>query len=253
MTWWLRLFVVTLIGGIALGLPWWAWTVVPLVFLGLGYVRPPTPPERPPVEVPSPVRGRWQALNSPGSKVPSHGLRAYGQAYAMDMLHPRAPDASASIPWSGGRREPTEFACFGEPVLAVGDGTVVATSSGQRDHRSRESWPALLWMLVAEGFVRELGGVGFVLGNHVVVDHGDGTFAVYAHLQRGSVVPGVGDPVRAGDRLGLVGNSGNTTEPHLHLHLMDRAVPTAAAGVPFRWSDAEPPLPANDEVFVTSG
>ena len=168
-------------------------------------------------------------------------------------------------------RRPETFSSFGEPVLAVADGIVVHGSDRQRDHRSRESWPALAYMLTVEGAVRELGGARFVLGNHIVVDHGDGVYAAYAHLRRGSVRVAAGDRVEAGQHLADVGNSGNTTEPHLHVQLMDAPVVTAAAGVPFRWSDIEikpgdvdpaqvrkapsttiePGLPADGQVFTT--
>ncbi|WP_408003879.1 M23 family metallopeptidase [Puerhibacterium puerhi] len=61
--------------------------------------------------------------------------------------------------------------------------------------------------------MREVGGVRFVLGSHVVVDHGDGVWAVYAHLRRGSVRVAPGDVVAAGQQLGEVGSSGNTSDP----------------------------------------
>ena len=59
-------------------------------------------------------------------------------------------------------------------------------------------------------------------GNHVVLDLGNGEYALLAHLQRGSVRVEAGDRVRAGDVLGLTGNSGNSSEPHLHFHVQDR-------------------------------
>jgi murein DD-endopeptidase MepM/ murein hydrolase activator NlpD len=202
--------------------------------------------------------------------VPSHGIRAYGQTYAIDILHPRPPDAPAKLGWGVGMRRPEQFPTFGSPVLAVADGEVVRVSGRQRDHRSRESWWAIAYMMTVEGAVREIGGAGLVLGNHVVVDHGDGVYAAYAHLRRGSPLVGEGDRVQAGQQIAEVGNSGNTTEPHLHVQLMDRPVVTAAAGVPFRWRDIEivpdevdasysrgpvstaiePGLPANGQVFV---
>ena len=56
-------------------------------------------------------------------------------------------------------------------------------------------------------------------GNHVILDIGGGRFAFYAHLQPGSLRVKLGDKVRRGQVLGLVGNSGNSTEPHLHFHI----------------------------------
>jgi murein DD-endopeptidase MepM/ murein hydrolase activator NlpD len=62
-----------------------------------------------------------------------------------------------------------------------------------------------------------------LVGNSVVEDIGGGRFAVYAHLQHHGVAVHVGDRVRRGEVLGQVGNSGGSSEPHLHFHLMDAA------------------------------
>jgi murein DD-endopeptidase MepM/ murein hydrolase activator NlpD len=269
MSLWMKLFLVSLAVFVFFELPPLVELVTPFALLALAFVRP-APNGRDAQVVRAPVRGRWTALNSPATKVPSHGIKAYGQTYAIDILHPRPADAPASIGWGVGMRAATTFPTFGEPVLAVADGTVVHVSDGQRDHRSRQSWPALAYMMVVEGAVRELGGPRFVLGNHVVVRHDDGVFAAYAHLRRGSIGVAEGDTVAAGSQLAEVGNTGNTTEPHLHVQLMDRAHVTEAAGVPFRWSDVEitddvdrsftkapatdvePGLPANGQIFTVA-
>jgi murein DD-endopeptidase MepM/ murein hydrolase activator NlpD len=239
MSWWMRLFVLSVILFRFVALPEWVELLAPLLLLALSFVRPRGAPYREPEVVDPPVRGRWTALNSPATKVPSHGIRAYGQTYAIDILHPSPPDAPAKVGWGIGMRSPEGFSSFGAPVLAVADGVVAKVSGRQRDHRSRGSWPALAYMMTVEAMVREIGGAGLVLGNHVVVDHGDGVYAAYAHLRRGSPLVAEGDRVQAGQQLAEVGNSGNTTEPHLHVQLMDRPVVTAAAGVPFRWRDIE--------------
>jgi hypothetical protein len=70
-------------------------------------------------------------------------------------------------------------------------------------------------------------------GNYVVVDLGQGRFALYAHLQPGSLRVKVGDRVRTGDVLGLLGNTGNTDGPHLHFHVMDGPSPLTSDGLPF--------------------
>ena len=56
-------------------------------------------------------------------------------------------------------------------------------------------------------------------GNNVIMEIGDGLYAFYAHLQPGSLRVKVGDKVRRGQVLGLLGNSGNSSEPHLHFHI----------------------------------
>jgi murein DD-endopeptidase MepM/ murein hydrolase activator NlpD len=68
-------------------------------------------------------------------------------------------------------------------------------------------------------------------GNHVVMGTG-GTYALYAHLAPGSVAVTRGQQVRAGEVIGRVGHTGNSTAPHLHFQLMDSANPLQARGIP---------------------
>jgi hypothetical protein len=195
-------------------------------------------PGREPVVLRSPVEGRWVPVNSPADKVPSHGTHELGQSYAIDLVH--VPDGQ----WRATRRwplaaRPETFPSFGRAVVAPADGVVVQASGWQRDHWSRNSWPGIAYLLVEGMVFRQLLSVltlsagRFVVGNSVTLDLGGGVYAVFAHLRRGSVRVAKGDRVRAGDVLGEVGNSGNSSEPHLHFHLMDRPRPLAAAGLPF--------------------
>ncbi|WTG18765.1 M23 family metallopeptidase [Streptomyces decoyicus] len=199
------------------------------------------------VEVAAPVTGRWKALNSPADKVPSHGTRSYGQAYAIDIVAEPEPGARPGFGWWPLVRRNEDFPAFGAPLLAVADATVVRTDDRQRDHLSRTSWPAAIYMLAVEGAVRVLGGARRVVGNHVILDLGDGTYALYAHVRRGSLTVRTGDRVRAGQPLGQCGDSGNSSEPHVHFQLMDGEDPETATGVPFTWRGIG--VPANGELF----
>lgn len=221
------------------------------VYLRIGTVR------REPVTVSPPVLGRWVPVNSPANRVPSHGLHAYGQTYAIDLVY-EPPDQSrpgfASRPLT---RPPTDFPAFGQPVRAVANGVVVRVRHNKRDHRSRTSWLSMLFLIV-EGMLRELTGPGHILGNYVVVRIDDGVYAVFAHLQRGSAVVREGQEVRTGDRLASCGNSGNSSEPHLHFQLMDHPKVLLAAGLPFRFDDYDIGgrrhcgVPANSEPFTAA-
>jgi hypothetical protein len=195
------------------------------VYLRLGTVR------RPPVEVALPVSGRWLAFNSPADRVPSHHLHAYGQTYAIDLVHEPADGRRPGPAWWPPARRPGDFPGFGRPVLAPAAATVVRAHDRERDHWTRTSPLGLLY-LVAEGTVRELLGPGRILGNHVVLDLGGGVYAALAHLRRGSVLVRAGDRVAAGQPLAACGNSGNSTEPHLHFQLMDHPSVLLAAGLP---------------------
>jgi hypothetical protein len=109
---------------------------------------------------------------------------------------------------------------------------VVRAHSRRRDHRARSGWLSVVHLMVVESLVRQLGGARWLLGNHVVVRAGDGTHAVLAHLRRGSVLVARGDRVAAGQQVAECGNSGNSSEPHLHVQLTDSAWVAGSCGVP---------------------
>ncbi|MGW7294620.1 M23 family metallopeptidase [Streptomyces xiamenensis] len=202
----------------------------------------------PPVEVAPPVTGRWLAMNSPADKVPSHGTPAYGQSHAIDISREPADGSRPAFGWWPLSRPNRDFPAFGAPLLAVADGTVVSACDTQRDHRSRNSWPALVYLII-EGVFRDIAGPKRIIGNHVTIDLGGGRYALYAHLQRGSLRVREGDRVTAGQVLAACGNSGNTSEPHVHFQLMDDASPLHARGIPFTWTGVG--VPANNETFTS--
>ncbi|MFH8567836.1 M23 family metallopeptidase [Streptomyces sp. NPDC017993] len=254
-------FLAMVVAGFFVDYPyWWGWVPLGLWVLisfgGGGWAaraeaRGKAGPRTEPVEVGAPVDGRWKAMNSPADKVPSHGTRTYGQAYAIDIVAEPEPDSRPAFGWWPLARRNDDFPAFGAPLLAVADATVVVADDRQRDHLSRTSWFALVYFFAVEGLVRSLGGARRVVGNHVTLDLGDGTYALYAHARHGSLTIAPGDRVTAGQTLGQCGNSGNSTEPHVHFQLMDAVDLDAAAGVPFTWRGIG--VPRNEEIFVAGG
>jgi murein DD-endopeptidase MepM/ murein hydrolase activator NlpD len=76
-------------------------------------------------------------------------------------------------------------------------------------------------------------------GNRVIIDIGGGYYAFYAHLKPGGVKVKLGDKVKRGQVIGIVGNTGNSTEPHLHFHIADANSPLGSEGVPYRLDSFE--------------
>ncbi|MFI6121685.1 M23 family metallopeptidase [Streptomyces sp. NPDC051064] len=205
--------------------------------------------DRPAVEVGPPVTGRWTAVNSPADKVPSHGTHGYGQTYAIDIVAEPEEGGRPPFRWLWPVARPNrDFPAFDAPLVAVADGTVVHASDGQRDHLSRNSGPALAYLMLVEASVRDMTGAHRIVGNHVVLDLGDGTYAAYAHVRNGSLQVKAGDTVREGQVLARCGNSGNSTEPHVHFQLMDHPDLDVARGIPFTWRGVG--VPANGEAFT---
>ena len=246
-------FALVVIAAVTEVIPWWIALAIFAVAFG-SCLRLGTPLERAAVKVRPPVSGRWRAMNSPADRVPSHGVHAYGQTYAIDLVTDDGDRERPNGEWWPVTHSPDEFPAYGRDVLAPADGTVVRAHDSAWDHRSRSSWPAY-GLLLVEGSVRELGGPSRLLGNHVVVDLGGGVWALLAHLQHESVTVKPGDDVAAGEVIARCGNSGNSSEPHVHFQLMDHENALFADGVPFEFQyerEGETVLgvPGNDEVFV---
>ncbi len=106
------------------------------------------------------------------------------------------------------------YFCWDRPILSPADGTVAAAMADLPDQPIGGSDPQR------------------PAGNHVVLDLGGGEFAFLAHMRQGSVTVKAGDTVRAGQELGRCGNSGNTSEPHLHVHLQTSADLATGEGLP---------------------
>jgi murein DD-endopeptidase MepM/ murein hydrolase activator NlpD len=119
----------------------------------------------------------------------------------------------------GHRADPASYVIYGAPVFAVSHARVVEAVDGLPDSPPG-SLPVNIPLDQADG-------------NHVILDLGDGRFALYAHLKPRSVRVRTGERVSRGQILGLVGTSGNSSEPHLHFHVTDGPSALASNGVPY--------------------
>ncbi|MGY1747772.1 M23 family metallopeptidase [Modestobacter sp. SYSU DS0511] len=185
-----------------------------------------------------PFRGTWRAVNSPARRVPSHGSHLFATTYAIDFVAVAGQDTARTRDWRTAlaTEPPERFVAFGQPVLSPAAGRVVTVHDGEPDHAARRSAPARMSYALTQAS-RARGGAGALAGNHVVLAAGDGAFVVLAHLRAGSVGVRVGQHLEPGDPLGACGNSGNSTQPHVHLQVMDDADPFRARGVPMVFTD----------------
>lgn len=209
---------------------------LPLLAFGMAAAQLPRPTTAEPRPLAAPVRGRVRALNSPADRVPSHGTHGFAQTYAIDLVHEPEPGARPTFGGREAMRDPRAYPSFGRPVHAPADGTVVRAVDGARDHRCRSNRLGLLLMAL-EGVAFQLRGARGLMGNHLILRLSDDTHVAIAHLQRGSLRVDVGDEVRCGDVVAAVGNSGNSSEPHVHLQLMDGPRPASAVALPFGFTD----------------
>jgi hypothetical protein len=187
-----------------------------------------------------PFLQRWLVQNSPARRVPSHGTDRFGLRYAIDFVgvderHRTAP----SRDWRTvlATEPPERFFAFGRPILAPCDGTVVAAHDGEPDHAARRSQLALVPYALGQAS-RLRRGVNAVAGNHVIIaDRSSGAFVALVHLRAGSLRVGVGEEVVAGQQIAECGNSGNSTQPHVHVQATDSPELALAKAVPLAFRD----------------
>ena len=161
-----------------------------------------------------PFRGEWWVAWGGRTLGENHHAVNRAQRFANDLLMVKDGKTHA-----GDGKALTDYHCYGQPILAPAAGVVVTAVDSFPDQAIGSRDPAN------------------AAGNNVVIDHGNGEFALLAHLQPRSLKVKVGQKVKAGDVLGLAGNSGNTSEPHLHVHLMTGPRMDDADGLPMPFSD----------------
>jgi len=176
------------------------------------------------VAIAPPVKGNgWVVMNGCCDSITSHrgavmainGQLRVPERFAIDWL--KLDDTGRAF--SGDDSKLASYAYYGTEIHAVADGVVVNSYDG-----AEEQIPGA----DAKGITTE--NIG---GNMLVVDIGGGAYAFYAHMQRGSLRVMVGDHVTTGQVIGLLGNTGNSTAPHLHFHVMDGPSPLDSNGLPF--------------------
>jgi hypothetical protein len=180
---------------------------------------------RPPVLGP-PLKGRgWVAVNGCCLASGPHrsalqsvnGSLDNGQRFAIDWV--RLDDSDRFV--VGDPNVVKNWVGYDEPVFAVAGGVVVSTGDGLPDQPPGQlPDPPSITLETVDG-------------NHVVIDIGRGLFVFYAHLKKGSLTVRTGDRVPAGKELGRLGNSGNTSAPHLHLQVMNGPSPLGSTGLPY--------------------
>jgi murein DD-endopeptidase MepM/ murein hydrolase activator NlpD len=187
-----------------------------------------------PVLLPLPFQGTWIVENSPARRTPSHGTHAFGASHAIDFVKVHEGRTAPVRDWRTILTvEPVDrFYAFDQTIFAPVGGRVVSAQDGVPDLVARRSPLARIPYAVTQASRARQGARGLA-GNHIILDLGDGgPYLVVAHLRCGTVAVRPGEAVVAGRPIGRCGNSGNSTQPHVHLQVMDHADPFAAAGVP---------------------
>ena len=158
------------------------------------------------------------AIRHTRAALPINGRVRVSQRFAVDW---EQLDAQGRI-YAGPREMLQSYTIFGKPALAVANAVVTSLTDGFPE-QTPGKYPSDIALAAADG-------------NSVTLDLGDQRYALYAHLQPGSIKVHRGERVKLGQVIGLVGNSGNSVAPHLHFHVTDRPA-LGSNGLPYEISD----------------
>jgi hypothetical protein len=151
--------------------------------------------------------------------MPINGRIWLAQRFAVDW---EQLDSQGHI-YQGPQKKLESYTIFGKPVLAVADSVVVSVTDGLPE-QTPGTFPTNIPLDEADG-------------NSVMLDLGGQHYAVYAHMQPGSIKVHRGERVKLGQVIGLVGNTGNSVAPHLHFQVNDRPSSLASNGLPYEIRD----------------
>jgi hypothetical protein len=196
-----------------------------------------------PIIVAPPLRGTWIAGDSVNNLPDAAHRRAVivadghawlAQRYAIDWVQIQTVDSMATT-FEGAEDKNESYFCYNQPIYSVAAGKVVDMSDGMPENVPHSGAYA-----VPLDFNN-------AAGNHVVVEIAPHRYVLYAHMRPGTVQVKLGDRVHTGQILGRVGNTGSSTEPHLHMHIDDQPSFLAGNGVPYEFTEgqASGPVEAN--------
>ncbi len=176
----------------------------------------------PSVPMSLPCEGFWTVINGGLDMQSSHSWNLITQRYAYDLIiinkDGKKNDADAS--------KAENYYAFGQDVLAPAEGKVIKVQSYLRDYTYTGT-----------------GAINFrtrdMRGNYLIIRHADRVYSFMAHLQQNSCIVKPGDLVKQGQVIAKCGNSGHSTEPHLHFHLQDHPNFYLAVGLPILFKNME--------------
>ena len=178
-----------------------------------------------PVVIHSPLSGKnWLAANGPSNTsahrramLPVDGRPHIGQRYAIDWIQ-LGDDGKA---FTGDEHDNKSYHAYDQEIHAVADGKIVEVKDGLPENVPNSGKLAI--QITNDTLP----------GNRIIQEISEGHYAAYAHLRPGTIKVKVGDTVHAGDVIAHLGNTGNSSEPHLHFQVCDAPSFPASEGLPF--------------------
>ena len=179
-----------------------------------------------------PFEGEWTVVNGGVSKEYSHSWDINSQRYAYDFVILDNEGRS----YLGCQFDLHSYYCYEKDILAPGDGVVSCIGNSSKDS-----------MVLGNGMTDPL--INDLRGNYIIIKHDEFEYSLLAHLKPDSILVEVGQHIKRGEKIACCGNSGNTTEPHLHFQLQTEENWYDAIGVPISFEDVLVKAQENYEKF----
>ncbi|HEY2107191.1 MAG TPA: M23 family metallopeptidase [Candidatus Binataceae bacterium] len=176
-----------------------------------------------PVIIGPPLRGNnWLAANGPSNTsghrrafMVADGQMYFPERFAIDFVQLGADGKT----YAGDPKDNRSYHGYGADIIAVADGTIVDAKAGMQDNVPGSATGPITMATIG--------------GDYLIEDIGNGAFAFSAHLKTGTLKTYLGASVKRGQVLASLGNTGNSTEPHLHFHIISKPFPLAGRGIPY--------------------
>lgn len=193
---------------------------IPIIYIKHGF-RLPDRDYRSKINYSLPFEGEWTVINGGIEKEYSHSWNVPTQRYAYDfvMMNDEGKTYKGDNP-----ADIAAYECYGKNVLAPADGLIVKIGNECTDGK-----------IMLQGNVEMT--AEDIRGNYIVIEHTDKEYSFIGHMKPGSICVSVGDEVFAEQVIGKCGNTGNSSEPHIHFHVQDGPDFFTAAGVPITFRD----------------
>lgn len=189
--------------------------LLPYIYIVHGFRLPSKDNYRCKTEFILPFEGRWAVVNGSVEKTLSHSWGMLPQRYAYDFLILNEEGRS----FHDLETEAMNYYCYGQKVLAPADGVVVQASQRMSDSK-----------IYGDGKIDY--NIKDIRGNYIIIKHNKHEYSFIAHIKPGSILVKKGQEVRQGEEIARCGNSGNSSEPHIHFHVQDGKSVFSSAGLP---------------------
>lgn len=208
---------------------------IPYIYLRNRFRLPNISNYKPQVLYSLPFEGAWTVANGGTVKETSHSWNICPQRYAYDFF---IEENGQSFQGSG--KDVTDYLCYGKPILSPADGVVVELKNQFEDTPISENQE----VLCSSSDVR---------GNYIVIQHSSHEYSTIAHIKKDSFCVKPGDKISRSQLIARCGNSGNTSEPHIHFQIQQGKSFLFSAGLPICFINLKNHTAPDETIHISRG